>query len=124
MSIDEMSPQTGRFIRENGSVVNLADLFSRKIKAVRITESGQVVSGPCWVMGYALITVNPSSLTIYNEVVDGSPTAAKKVYPTVSWTSAALVDEFYKRIIYCDEGLYAAITGSVTEVFLYVVEDE
>ena len=62
-------------------------------------------------------------LTIYNEVVDGSPTDSKKAYPTVSWDSAALVDEFFKRVIYCDEGLYAAITGAVTEVFLYVIEE-
>ena len=123
MSTDEMSPMTGRFLREDGTPINIADLLARNIKAVRITESGQVVEGPCWVMGYSLVTVNPSSLTIYDEVVDGSPTDSKKVYPTVSWDSAALVDEFYKRLIYCDEGLYAALTGSVTEVFIYVIEE-
>ena len=124
MTIGEMSPMTGRFYREDGTVVNLADLFGRKIEAVRITESAQVTNGPCWVMGYSLITVNPSSITAYNEIIDGSPTATKKIYPTVSWTTVALVDDFYKRIIYCDEGLYVAITGAVAEVLVYVVEDE
>lgn len=125
MVIETMSPITGRFLKEDGTYINLADYFSTnvKIKSVFLNTSGQVTDKPCWLVGYAAVTANPSSLTLYNETVDESPTT-DQIYPTLEWTEAKIVDENFNRAIYCENGLYADIVGTGVEFYFYIVEDE
>jgi len=118
-----MSPQNGQFYANDGSIVNLADLLANA-KRMYITDAKQVLEGAGIFIGISFPSKNEAEINIYDEVVDGTPTATKKLIPTLTCNSNNEAVFVFPHPQPFSDGLYVDIGTLDYAIVQYVSKEE
>lgn len=79
-------PHNGRFVKEDGTAVNLANLLAGASREY-LTDPTQLVEGKGILIGFSFTSKNGASLKVYDEVVDVLPTETKRLIPDITCDS-------------------------------------
>jgi hypothetical protein len=75
-------PNNGRFIKEDGTAVNIANLLAGSTRSY-ITEPTQLVEGKGILIGFSFTSKNEANLKVYDEIVNETPTETKRLIPDI-----------------------------------------
>ncbi len=116
-------PNNGRFIKEDGTTVNLASLLAGATRAYLI-EPTQLAVGRGIFIGCSFTSKDGASLKVYDEIVDGTLTETKRLIPDLICDSDNEAVFIFPPPHPFNEGLYIDFNILDYVIVHYLIEEE